>query len=74
MMGLIGAPLLLAANVATAFGLNHKVSVWTVLATAPIFLWELSLGIYMLVKGFKPSHIISPSLPPVSRREAVPVA
>ena len=74
MMGLIGAPLLLAANVATAFGLNDKTSLWTGLATAPIFLWELSLGIYMVVKGFKPSHITSTSPPPVSTREAVAVA
>jgi hypothetical protein len=28
-----------------------------VIATVPEFLWELSLGIYLMVKGFKPSPI-----------------
>jgi hypothetical protein len=27
------------------------------IATAPIFLWELSLGVWLVVKGFKPSPI-----------------
>jgi hypothetical protein len=26
-------------------------------ATAPEFVWELSLGIYLMVKGFKPSGV-----------------
>jgi hypothetical protein len=29
------------------------------IATIPEFLWELSLGIYLAVKGFKPSPILS---------------
>jgi LuxR family maltose regulon positive regulatory protein len=29
------------------------------IATAPIFLWELSLGVWLVVKGFKPSPIIT---------------
>ena len=27
--------------------------------TIPEFFWELSLGIYLVVKGFKPSPILS---------------
>jgi hypothetical protein len=56
-MGLIGAPLLLTSVTATFFGLNELTSVWHFIATAPIFVWELSLGIYLIVKGFKPSPI-----------------
>jgi hypothetical protein len=56
-MGLIGAPLLLASVTAILFGLNELTSAWHVIATAPIFVWELSLGIYLVVKGFKPSPI-----------------
>jgi hypothetical protein len=29
------------------------------LAAAPEFVWELSLGIYLMVKGFRPSPITS---------------
>jgi hypothetical protein len=31
--------------------------VWSGLALPLIFFWELSLGLYLVVKGFKPSHI-----------------
>jgi hypothetical protein len=34
------------------FGLTEHGSVWWI-AAAPIFVWELSLGIYLIVKGFK---------------------
>lgn len=56
-IGLIGAPLILAAGSATLLGLNEQVSVWSAIATAPIFAWELSLGVWLVVKGFKPSPI-----------------
>ena len=57
-LGLIGAPLLIASVIAGLFGLHeHGSSVWTAIAVAPIFVWELSLGIYLVVKGFKPSPI-----------------
>jgi Domain of unknown function (DUF4386) len=59
-LGLIGAPLLLAATTATFFGLIEQVSAWTAVATLPVAAWELSVGVYMVVKGFKPSPIISP--------------
>jgi hypothetical protein len=58
-MGLIGAPLLLAATTATLFGYTEPFSVWANLATLPVAAWELSLGVWMVVKGFKPSPITS---------------
>jgi hypothetical protein len=56
-MGLIGAPLLLASITATFFGVYDQVSVWSGLATIPIAAWELSLGLWLVLKGFKPSPI-----------------
>lgn len=56
-MGLIGAPLLIAANIATLFGHNEQTSGITMLATLPIAFWELSVGTWMTVKGFKASPI-----------------
>jgi len=56
-MGLVGAPLLFAANTATLFGHNEQTSGISMLATLPIAAWELSVGTWMLVKGFKPSPI-----------------
>jgi hypothetical protein len=53
-MGLVGAPLLFTANMLTVLGHNTQLSGWSAVATAPVALWELSIGIYMTVKGFKP--------------------
>jgi Domain of unknown function (DUF4386) len=57
-LGLIGAPLLIASAIATLFRGNDPVTVLAAIATIPIFIWELSLGIYLVVKGFKPSPIL----------------
>jgi hypothetical protein len=35
------------------------------LATIPEFLWELSFGIWLTVKGFKPSPILAEDARPV---------
>lgn len=74
LMGLIGAPLLLASFVAAFFGHTEQISALSGIAVIPIFFWELSLGVYMAVKGFKPSPITSTSVAPVAMREAAPVA
>ena len=56
-MGLIGAPLLLASDMAIMFGLWEQFSLPAGIATLPVALWELSLGVYLVVKGFKASPI-----------------
>lgn len=58
LMGLIGAPLLLISAITTMFGINDQVSVLSAVATRPIFLWELSLGLYLTFKGFKPAAVL----------------
>ena len=54
-LGLIGGPLLISSTLGTLLGVNDGMSVWTGIATAPIFLWELSLGLWMTIKGFDPA-------------------
>jgi hypothetical protein len=56
-MGLIGAPLLLASVIGIVFGTHDLDAGLHVLAAVPIFIWELSLGVYLVVKGFKPSPL-----------------
>ena len=53
LLGLVGAPLLLAAVVATVLGLTEQGSAWF-LGAVPIAAWELAVGVWMLVKGFRP--------------------
>jgi len=54
-LGLIGAPLMISSAIGTMFGVNELVSVWSGLGAAPIFVWELSLGLWLVIKGFRPS-------------------
>jgi len=56
-LGLIGAPLLFASVAAKYFGFYDELSVWSGLAALPIAVWEFSLGVYLTVKGFRPSRI-----------------
>jgi Domain of unknown function (DUF4386) len=57
LLGLIGAPLLLASTIAVFFGVIEQISTLPLIATVPIALWELSLGLWMTFKGFRPSPI-----------------
>jgi hypothetical protein len=77
-LGLIGAPIHITAVVLTMFGVIDRVGPVALLAALPIAAWELSLGIYLVVKGFKASPILDDAAPPASApllpaREALPV-
>jgi hypothetical protein len=66
LIGLIGAPLLIASIIAVLFGVIEPISVWSAIATLPVALWELSLGLWMTIKGFRPSPITS-GVEPIGR-------
>ena len=57
MLGLIGGPLIIISGTAVLFDVIEPGSSAQVIATIPEFFWELSLGIYLMIKGFKPSPI-----------------
>jgi len=59
LIGFIGAPLLVAADVAVLFGFIGSTSPQAALSALPIALWEFSLGVWLVVKGFTPSPILS---------------
>jgi hypothetical protein len=65
MLGLIGGPLLCLSGIAALFDVIDAPSTWQGLATIPEFLWELSLGIYLTVWGFRPSPILAADASPV---------
>jgi hypothetical protein len=65
-MGLIGAPLLIASSVAVLFGVIGPISPWSAIATLPVALWEFSLGLWLTFRGFKPSLITVGMIPVVS--------
>ena len=57
LLGFIGAALLVAGDIAVLFGLIGQHAPSTALAANPIALWEFSLGVWLVVKGFKPAAI-----------------
>ena len=66
MIGLIGAPLQLTAVILTMFGVIDRTSAATGILVIPDVIWELSLGIYLVVKGFKPCPITDAMLATVA--------
>jgi hypothetical protein len=64
LLGLVGGPLVSASGIAMLLGLYAPVSLWSVIATIPEFFWELSLGIWLTIRGFNPSAVASISTDP----------
>ena len=52
-LGLIGAPLFTSWIIGYIFGITDGGSAWHAIAVAPIFFWELFLGLWMTFKGFR---------------------
>ena len=63
-LGLIGGPLIILSGIGVLFDAWDAGGTVQALATIPEFLWELSLGIYAAVWGFRRD---SPILSPASR-------
>src|SRR3982751_5917220 len=59
MLGLIGGPLVAASSIAVMFNVIQRGGAVQGVATIPEALWELSFGIYLIVKGFKPSPTLA---------------
>jgi hypothetical protein len=61
LLGFIGAALLVVSDIGVLFSLWGQNSSVAALAALPIAIWEFSLGVYLVVKGFKASPILSSS-------------
>ena len=66
MLGLIAGPVLLARFVGILFGVFEPMSMLGGLMVVPEFIWELGLGIWLIVKGFNASAVASLSADPDS--------
>jgi len=55
--GLVGGSLVFASGTAVLFGAYKDVSVGGFVAAVPVFAWEVSLAVWLIVKGFRPSPI-----------------
>ena len=59
LIALIGAPLLAVGTIGTLFNLWGQVSAVSALLALPVAVFEFSLGVYLTVKGFRPTPITS---------------
>lgn len=57
--GLVGGPLVSISGVAVMFGLLEPGGVFQFMVTIPEIIWELSLGIYLTIKGFRSAPILT---------------
>lgn len=55
-IGMIGGPVLLIGTFSVLFGLIGQREPLAALSAVPVAVFEFSLGIYLLVKGFKPTY------------------
>jgi hypothetical protein len=56
-VGLVGAPLIILSATVTMLGGWGQVSVAGSLCALPIALWEFSLGVWLTVRGFRPTTL-----------------
>jgi hypothetical protein len=56
-LGLVGGPLIVLSGTAVMFGVIDAGSGVKALASIPEFFWELIFGVYLIVKGFRPSAV-----------------
>lgn len=66
MLGMIGGSLIIASGTGVLFGIFEPGSTAQALATVPEFFWELLLGIYLIVKGFRPFPVTTDARAPVA--------
>jgi len=59
LIGIVGGPILLAGYIAVMFGLLGLHAPLAALSAIPVTLFEFSLGVWLVVKGFQPSAILS---------------
>jgi hypothetical protein len=55
LIGIIGAPLLIVGYIAVLFGLIGRLAPLAALTAIPVALFEFSLGVWLVTKGFNPS-------------------
>ncbi len=72
-VGLVGGPLILMSDTATILGGWAQISGPALLFGLPVAVFELSVGVYLTVKGFRPTAVAALGVPADQTRDAVPV-
>ena len=71
-IGLVGGPIILVSDTVTILGGWTQISAPGLLFGLPVAVFELSVGVYLTVKGFRPAAVAALDAPSVPRHGAVP--
>jgi Domain of unknown function (DUF4386) len=74
LIGIVGGPILLVGYLAVLFGLIGQHTSLAGLSALPVALFEFSLGVWLVVKGFQPSPILSSDTRDASAAATTPSA
>ncbi|MET4097303.1 DUF4386 domain-containing protein [Arthrobacter sp. UYCu712] len=58
-LGLVGGVLVLISAIAVMFGVYEQMSNLGLVVALPVFAWELTLAVWLIVKGFRPVSILT---------------
>lgn len=72
LIGLVGGPIACATATAVLFGVYEQQSAVNFLFTAPEIVWEASLGIWLVTKGFRPCPLITGTAPKTAQAPETP--
>ena len=65
-LGLVGGPLVFASGIAQMFGVFPQASPIAALAAIPVFAWEISLALHLVIRGFRhapqPAAAVRPAI------------
>ena len=73
MLGLLGGPSVFAYHTVRMFGASEQTLGWAAIAVVPIFAWEVSLALRLIIKGFDVAAVTPEAARPAST-ELAPAA
>ncbi|MFI5835359.1 DUF4386 domain-containing protein [Micromonospora sp. NPDC051300] len=59
LLGMVGAPLLVASDAGVLFGGWDRLSPVTAVGALPIAVWEFSLSVYLIARGLRPARDVA---------------
>lgn len=52
-LGLVGGPMIFVSSILVMYGLYAQQSAWGAVAALPVFLYEMSVAVYLIARGFR---------------------
>jgi hypothetical protein len=70
-LGMVGGPLVFVSGTAIMFGAYQQLDPMDLVLALPVFAWEVSLALWLVIKGFKTPQPVADSAQPVAAEPAL---